>query len=107
MASPVDDLITEAYLTIGHVGVPAIQRRVWAVHNVRVSGNKVRKIRDFMGMGPSNRPNLNSQPSNGEPAPQGPEHGAPDPQDSLAEEPAPEVSNFGSYFFPFLLNPNA
>lgn len=99
MASPVDDLITEAYLTIGHVGVPAIQRRVWAVHNVRVSGNKVRKIRDFMGMGPSN--------PNGEPAPQGPEHGAPDPQDSMAEEPAPEVSNFGSYFFPFLLNPNA
>lgn len=54
-----------------------------------------------MGMGPSNRPNLNSQPSNGEPALQGPEHGAPDPQDSLTEEPVPEVSNSCSYFLPF------
>lgn len=83
-------------------GFPAIQKRVWAVHNVRVSGNKVRKRGGFIGIGPYNRPNLNSQPSNGEPALQGPEHGAPDPQDSLTEEPAPEVSNFGSHFFPFL-----
>lgn len=60
-----------------------------------------------MGIGPSNRPNLNSQPSKGETAPQGPEHGHPPPQYSETEEPAPEINNFGSYFSPFATNPNA